>query len=100
MTSHYSSEDQSSEQLLIEEVKRRLLERAERVDVAWESGPDGWYIARGNAIKVLLGFDLPENAQSLLETGFKGSELAQFTRIIIQGKRRVTVLFAPLRYRP
>lgn len=98
MTSHYSSEEQSSDDL-IEEVMARLLERAQRIDAAWENGPNGWCIVRGNAIKIIVGFDLPDDAQSFIEARCKDSvELAQFTRVITHNKRRVIVLFEPLRH--
>jgi hypothetical protein len=97
LTNYHSSENQSSEQL-IEEVMRRLLERADRVDVAWENGPGGWYIARGNAVRVLLGFDLPDDAQALIEARCKDSEFTKVTRVIVHGKRRVILLFPPLRH--
>jgi hypothetical protein len=96
--SRYCSNKQPPEEL-IEEVMERIKERAERIDATWKRSPEGWYIAKGNAIKVLARFDLPDDAKSLIEERCsKSVEFSEFTEVIVK-KRWVIILFPPLRYK-
>jgi hypothetical protein len=94
-----SSKDKSSNDV-IKEVMRRVKERAQRIDADWEAGPGGDFIARGNKIRVLASSELPSDARALIEEECEDSvEFHQFTRVIIERKRWVVILFPPLRHR-